>query len=212
MKIYPSTHNIKSVVDSHIDLDLNIPLAYIELDYSKYNIDKKIKEVANKEMKQEVIYNQCFDNADIKLFNKYNEEVNIDNLLTRVGDKYYYRPKESITFKPQTFYYNAVIKKSLNYKISNEYNINIACVDDPDSLDLSDRLSIGFSNPSERSIVPPNIIINNNRMDSKTFTDMSIEDCDFLFIESSEGIYYDEIMDDRVEINKDLFLENNASI
>lgn len=212
MKIYPSTHNIKSVVDSHIDLDLNVPLAYIELDYSKYNIDKKIKEVANKEIKQEVIYNQCFDNADIKLFNKYNEEVNIDNLLTRVGDKYYYRPKESIIFKPQTFNYDAVIKKSLSYKISNEYNINIACVDDPDSLDLSDRLSMGFSNPSERSIVPPNIIINNNRMDSKAFTDMSIEDCDFLFIESSEGIYYDEIMDDRVEIDKDLFLENNASI
>lgn len=212
MKIYPSTHNIKSVTDSHVDLDLNIPLAYIELDYSKYNIDKKIKDVANKDIRQEVIYNQVFDSADVKLFNKFNEEVNIDNLLTRVGDKYYYRPKESITYKPQTFNYEAIIKKSLDYKIANEYNINIACVDDPDSLDLSDRLSIGFSNPSERSLVPPNIIINNNRMDSQNFTDMSIEECDFLFIESSEGMYYDDIMDDRVEIDKDIFLDNNTSI
>ena len=156
MKIYPSTHQIKSVTDSHVDLDLNIPLAYIELDYSKYKIDKKIKDIANKDIKEEVIYNQCFDSADIKLFNKFNEEVNIDNLLTRVGNKYYYRPKDAISYKPQTFNYEAVIKKSLDYKIANEYSINIACVDDPDSLDLSDRLSIGFSNPSDRNLIPPN--------------------------------------------------------
>lgn len=212
MKIYPSTHNIKSVTDSHVDLDLNIPLAYIELDYSKYNIEKKMKDISNKEIKQEVIYNQSFDSADIKLFNKFNEEVNMDNLLTRVGNKYYYRPKDAIMYKPQTFNYEAIIKKSLTYKIANEYKINVACVDDPDSLDLSDRLSIGFSNPSARDIVPPNIIINDNRMDSTTFTDMSLDDCDFLFIESSEGIYYDDVLDDRTEIDKDLFLENNTSI
>ena len=44
MKIFPSTHKIKSVTDSHVDLDLNIPLAYIELDYSKYKIDKLFKD------------------------------------------------------------------------------------------------------------------------------------------------------------------------
>ena len=44
MKIFPSTHKIKSVTDSHIDLDLNIPLAHIQLDYSKYNINKNMKE------------------------------------------------------------------------------------------------------------------------------------------------------------------------
>lgn len=212
MKIYPSTHKIKSVTDSHVDLDLNIPLAYIELDYSKYAIEKKVKDISNKEVKQEVVYNQSFDSADVKLFNKFNEEVNIDNLLTRVGDKYYYRPKEAIMYKPQTFNYEATIKKSLSYKISNEYKINVACVDDPDSLDLSDRLSIGFSNPSARDIVPPNIIINDNRIDSKAFTDMSLDECDFLFIESFEGLYYDDVMDDKTEINKDMFLNKNTSI
>ena len=43
MKIFPSTHKIKSITESHVDLDLNVPLAYIELDYSKY---KKIYNVA----------------------------------------------------------------------------------------------------------------------------------------------------------------------
>lgn len=212
MKIYPSTHSIKSITDSHVDLDLNIPLAYVELDYSQYAVEKKVKDISNKEVKQEVLYNQSFDRADIKLFNKFNEEVNMDNLLTRVGDKYYYRPKNAIMYKPQTFFYEAIVKKSLSYKIANEYRINIACIDDPDSLDLSDRLAAGFSNPSARDIVPPNIIINNNRMDPQAFTDMSLDECDFLFIESYEGLYYDDVMDDKEEINKDLFLDKNTSI
>lgn len=212
MKIYPSTHQIKSVTDSHVDLDLNIPLAYIELDYSKYNIDKEVKDTANKSIKQEVVYNQVFDSADIKLFNKFNEAVNMDNLLTRVEDKYYYRPKEAIAFKPQTFNYIATVKKDLEYKIANEYNLNIACVDDPDSMDLSDRMAIGFSNPSDRNLVPPNITINNNRMDPQAFTDISNKDCDFLFIESSEGIYYDDILDDRIKIDRNMFLDKNTNI
>ena len=212
MKIYPSTHEIKSVTDSHVDLDLNIPLAYIELDYSKYDIDKEVRDIANKDIKKEVIYNQEFDSADIKLFNKYNEAVNMDNLLTRVGNKYYYRPKETISFRPQTFNYVATVKKQLDYKISKEYNLNIACIDDPDSLDLSDRMAVGFSSPNERNLIPPNITINNNRKDAQSFTNMTNSECDFLFIESSEGLYYDDVMDDRVKIDKDMFLNKNTSI
>lgn len=136
----------------------------------------------------------------------------MDNLLTRVGSKYYYRPKETISFKPQTFNYVATIKKQLDYRISNEYNLNIACIDDPDSLDLSDRIAVGFSSPNERNLIPPNITINNNRKDVQSFTDMTNRECDFLFIESSEGLYYDDVTDDRVKIDKDMFLDKNTSI
>ena len=48
MKIFPSTHKIKSITESHVDLDLNVPLAYIELDYSKYKIDKVMEDIAHK--------------------------------------------------------------------------------------------------------------------------------------------------------------------
>lgn len=86
MKIFPSTHKIKSVTDSHIDLDLNIPLAHIQLDYSKYSINKNMKEIASKDIKEPVLVNQKFDNPKTLLFNKFNESVNMDNLLTRVGN------------------------------------------------------------------------------------------------------------------------------
>ena len=211
MKIFPSTHNIKSITDKHVDLDLNIPLAYIEMDYTKYTIDKVMEDIVSKDEKKEVLYNQSFTSSNIKLFNKFGEAVNMDNLLTRVGDLYYYRPKDIITFKPQTFKYNVTIKKKLDYKISNSYNINIACVDDPDSEDLSKRIAAGFSNPSTRELTPPNIIINNNRIDAQTFTDMNIEDCDILFIESPDGKYYDNSTDP-ILIDKEMFLKNNTII
>ena len=211
MKIFPSTHKIKSITDGHVDLDLNVPLAFIELDYSKYKIDKITKPIASQDIKKEVILNQAFDSPNIKLFNKFGEAVNMDNLLTRVGNKYYYRPKEIITFEPQKFKYDATIKKKLSYKISNSYNINIACVDDPDSLDLSQRIASGFSNPSAREIVPPNISINNNRIDAQAFSDMSLNNCDILFIESPDGKHYDDSLNP-IEIDKTIFLNNDTTI
>ena len=211
MKIFPSTHKIKSVTDSHVDLDLNIPLAYVEIDYSKYNIEKTMKSIASRDSKEEVLLNQEFDSPNIKLFNKFNEAVNMDNLLTRIGDKYYYKPKEMISFKPQHFNYDVTIKTKLNYKIANTYNINIACVDDPDSLDLSKRIASGFSNPSSREITPPNISVNNNRIDAQAFSDMNIKECDILFIESPDGKYYDDSVNP-IEIDKEIFLNNNTAI
>ncbi|MGL4877934.1 hypothetical protein [Paraclostridium dentum] len=211
MKIYPSTHKIKSVVDSHIDLDLNVPLAHIQLDYSKYKIDKEMKPIVSKTIKQEVIYNQAFDKANIKLFNKYLEAVPMDNLLTRVEDKYYYRPKDMIAFTPQEFGYTATIKKSLEYKIGNKYNLNIACIDDPDSLDLSKKIAIGFSNPGTRDIVPPNISINNDRTDAQAFSDMDLDTCDVLFIDSPNGKHYDS-SSNPILIDKEIFLKNDTII
>lgn len=211
MKIFPSTHKIKSVTDSHVDLDLNIPLAYIELDYSKYKIDKVFEDIVNTEVKNEVLVNQEFSSPDIKLFNKFGEAVNMDNLLTRIGSKYYYRPKDMIAFEPQKFDYSVTVKSNIQYKIANKYNLNIACIDDPDSLDLSKRIAIGFSNPSARSLVPPNITINNNRMDAYAFTDMSIDDCDILFIESPDGIHYDDSLNP-IKIDKQNFLNNNTTL
>ena len=211
MKIFPSTHNIKSVTDTHVDLDLNIPLAYIELDYTKYKIDKIMESVASQDIKQEVLLNQVFPSPAIKLFNKFGEEVNMDNLLTRIEDKYYYKPKDMISFAPHTFNYKATIKSRLSYKIANKYNINIACIDDPDSLDLSKRIATGFSNPGNRDIVPPNIVINNNRVDAQAFTDMSIHDCDILFIESPDGRHYDDSIKP-IPIEKNQFLDKNTTI
>jgi hypothetical protein len=87
-------------------------------------------------------------------------------------------------FVPNKFTYEVIVKKNMVRDSSNRYNINIGCIDDSDSLDLSSRLSKIFTNPEGRQLVPKGISINNNREFLSSFVDMPFEDADFVFIES----------------------------
>ena len=192
MKIYPSNHKIKPIYNERIDSDLNIPLAYINTETTKYKISKSVSIEYNKESMEELIPGRTFDDLNMKIFNKFKEEVDINDLLIRDGNKYVYRPKKSTSFVPQTFLYQATIKRSLEYSSSKSYNINALCVDDPDSLDLSQRLASVLINPSDRNLLPSNISINKNIQHISAMTSGEFKDCDFLFIESPNGIYYDD--------------------
>ena len=209
MKIYPSNHKIKVSTESHIDTDLNIPLAYVNVDFTKYDISNEIHPNFAQYTKRIIAPGESFDRPDIKLFNEFEEEVNTDTLFARQGDKYVYNPKSSITFEPQSFLYKATVKKNIRYKISSSYNLTIGCVDDADSLDLSQRLSEVFTNPSQRNLLPSNISINNNKMTQYNFTNMSMKDADFVFIESPDGVNYTEEND---AIDFISFLDNNANV
>lgn len=211
MKIYPSSHKIKPVYNERIDSDLNVPLAYINTETTRYNISKTISIEYDKDSMMELLPNQEFDSLDVKIFNLFKEEVDVSKLLTREGNKYIYRPKKSITFSPQTFLYKTIIKKSLNYSTSKSYNINALCVDDPDSLDLTQRLSQVLINPSDRSLLPSNISINKNIQNISAVTTGSIKECDFVFIESPDGVHYDE-SETPIKINYDEFLNNNTNV
>ncbi|MGL5507722.1 MAG: hypothetical protein ACRDB0_07460, partial [Paraclostridium sp.] len=209
MKIYPSTHKIKMSTESHIDTDLNVPLAYVSVDYTQYDISNEIHPNFANNIKRNIAPGELFDKPDIKLFNEFEEEVDTSTLFSRQGDKYMYNPKSSITFEPQNFLYKATVKKDVRYKISSSYNLTIGCVDDPDSLDLSQRLAEVFTNPAARNLLPSNISINNNKMTSHTFTNMSLKEADFVFIESPDGILYN---DEGEKIDFNSFLDNNANI
>ncbi len=73
MKIYPSKHKIKSIPTSKIDTDLNIPLAYIDVDYAKYTIDKIIDPKFSVNEKTILYPEQEFDNKDFILFNEFEQ-------------------------------------------------------------------------------------------------------------------------------------------
>lgn len=194
IKIYPSPHKIKLIEEDKFDTDLNIPLAHIELDYTKYDITSTPSNSFNTNSKRLLIPGEKFYNPLTKIFNEYEEEVDTTDILIRNNkDEYIYTPTESIEFEPNTFFYNATIKKKINYSTANNYNINVVAIDDPDSLDLSDRMSKILINPSQRGMLPANISINNNILDSMSFTNMSFEKADFAFIESYNGLMYSDI-------------------
>ena len=90
MKIYPCNHNVKTVTDNYVDTDLNIPLSYITVDYSKYKIDKKVDDNFNTDKKSAILPGDQFDNNNVKIFNQFNEEVKTDDLLKIKNNKYIY--------------------------------------------------------------------------------------------------------------------------
>lgn len=210
MKIYPSIHKIKTIAAQRIDTDLNIPIAYVDTEAKSYNISKTVSGQYSKDSKTEILPGQEFDSIKIKAFNKFGEYVDITPYLKRQGDKYIYSP-ETISYTPQTFLYRATIKKSMNYSIGNSYNIKAICVDDPDSLDLSDRLAPVLINPSDREKLPVNISINENAQNISALTTGSMTDTDFVFIETPDGIHYDDT-EKPTKINIDELLNNHTNI
>lgn len=211
MRIYPSPHKVKINTSKVIDTDMELPIAFINTEVKNYDLNYQVSNEYSKDSIIELIPGDSFDTIDIKVFNKFNEVVDISNDLIREGDKYVYRPKNSITFVPQTFLYKATIKKSIDYSSSKIYEINASCIDDPDSLDLSQRLATVLLNPSDRNLLPMNISINKNKENLSVLTTGTLEECEVLFIESPNGTHYDDTINS-TEIDIDLFLDNNINL
>lgn len=210
MKIYPSIHKIKTINAQRVDTDLNIPIAYVDTETSSYKITKTIASQYSKDSKTEIIPGQEFDTLQVKAFNRFGEYVDITPYLKRKGDKYVYSP-EMISFTPQTFLYKAIIRKDMTYSIGNSYDIKAICVDDPDSLDLSQRLSSILINPSDREKLPSNISINSNMQNISSITTGNMKDVDFVFIESPDGVHYDDT-EKPTKIDIDELLSNHVNI
>ena len=102
---------------------------------------------------------------------------------------YYYRPNNMIEFDPLKFSYTIVAKKKLSYSISNRYNIDIGCMDDPSRLSFANRLTKILMTPSDKGYISNNISFNNNKADINTFLQVD-EATNFVFLESTDGLYY----------------------
>lgn len=211
MRIYPSPHKVKINTSKAIDTDMELPIAFINTQTKNYDLDYQVSNKFSKDSITELIPGDSFDTIEIKVFNKYHEPVDISNDLIREGDKYVYRPKNSISFVPQTFLYKATIKKNVEYSSAKIYEINASCIDDPDSLDLSQRLASVLLNPSDRNMLPANISINKNKENLSVLTTGTLEECEILFIESPNGTHYDDSIN-ATEIDLDSFLDNNVNV
>ena len=167
IKIYPSKHKIQLINESTFDTDLNIPLCYVNLDYTKYKIDKLIdidfqKSDTNKNiMMTPILPGELIEDTNKFVFNKFEERVDPYDYYKIINDKHYFTPMYE--FIPNKFSYEVTIKRNMVHNSSNRYNINVGCIDDADSYNLSSRLSKIFTNPASRQLVPYNISINNNK-------------------------------------------------
>ena len=214
IKIYPSKHKIQLINESTFDTDLNIPLCYVNLDYTKYKIDKLIdidfqKSDTNKNiMMTPILPGELIEDTNKFVFNKFEERVDPYDYYKIINDKHYFTPMYE--FIPNKFSYEVTIKRNMVHNSSNRYNINVGCIDDADSYDLSSRLSKIFTNPASRQLVPYNISINNNKENLSALIDLSYEDADFIFMETFDGYYLDR--DKRENASVSTFLDNNVNV
>lgn len=209
MKIYPSKHNIKSIPTSKVDTDLNIPLAYINVDYTKNKVSKIVDANFSANKKTILYPGQMFSNKEFKIFNKLEEEItNKDNLFYYTNEQYMFYPNNTVKFNPKKFVWKATVKRNFTYSISNTYNINIGCKYNED---LNKRLISAFMNPSERDLlVHSNIKINNNETNYSTFSSLEDSNIDFMFIKSHNCKHYDSKQ--TLEVETDSFLKSHTNI
>ena len=224
IKIYPSKHTkdkstlnktIKIVNESQLDLNLNIPLAYVNLDYSKYIMNKRIendflKNDANSNIAMTpLIPGQIIDEPESIIFNKYEEQVSLGSLCKEIKGVKYFIPQYE--FIPYKFSYTVTVKKNMSYNPGNKYKINVACYDDKDSLDLSSRLSQIFVAPNSSGMEKTNtIIINDNKKSLDSLLNMSFDDADFAFFETFDGKILSENEEEELDVER--FLNEHVNV
>lgn len=208
MKIYPSKHKIKAVPTSKVDTSLNIPLAYVDIDYTKYDIRKIIDPRFSTNQKTIIYPEQKFDNKDFLVFNEFEEEVNKNNLFTYTNNQYMFYPNNTVKFSPRYFLWRATVKKNFQYNISNTYDIKIGC---KNNNTLAGNITTALMNPSERGmLVYENIKINSNDKTYDSFSTMNDADADIMFIKTHNCKHYD--VENTSPINIDAFLNNHTNV
>ena len=219
MKIYPSKHRVKQVAESNIDRDISIPLAYLNKDKMKYNIERKVVSDFSLTSKTPLIPYQQVEDEDALIFDDYGNPMDSATVINRINDTYHYCPNNMIEFDPLQFTYEVIVKKRMNYSISSKFNMFVHCVDDPEKLEFSNRLSKILVAPSEKNFLPNNILINGNATDPKSLTQMSDSNTpDFIFIESYDGLTYDFLVQGydesptKMDIPYDSLLSNHQNV
>ena len=208
MKIYPSKHKIKSIPTSKMDTSLNIPLAYIDIDFTKYHIEKIVDPKFSINSKTILYPEQEFENTEFLLFNEREEIVKTDGLFTFKDNKYFFSPSNIVKFSPKEFLWKATVKKNLDYSISNTYNLKIACKNNET---LNRTLISTLMNPSERNmLVYSNIKINSNDTRQDSFVEMDSAIADFEFIRSHNCVHYD--VEESIKIDFESLLREHTNI
>lgn len=196
MKIYPSKANI--VQTPTINLTTDIPLAYIDTESKDYTLN--IVDAMEAGEITPVLPYTTFPSYEIALFKPTSKTNLIDStnfykidhssIIQRVGNEYQYIPLNSITFEPETFNYNVIVKKNLPYIPQRTYNIKIGCIDNINNTNLSEKLIRIFGDAPSRGICPNNIWVNNKDLSIYSLTNNAINNLDFIFISSKDGKSY----------------------
>lgn len=203
MKINVSNRNIEIVSKPNIS---DIALGYIDDKDIKRHVDIVIDDkFAQNSVTQITPYQEIASSEDL-FFDENNIPLKVN--LKRLGNTWIYEPINSMEYTPANFECDALIKKAGIFSEKNIYNIKICAADQSNDLDLCKKLVNVFGNAGQRGLCPANISINDNKTEPESILEYSIENSDFVFLESDDGI----ALPDGISIEDIISVQTNAWI
>ena len=209
MKLYPdkNTNNIR-LIQGDINIETDMPLAYVDTSTIEYNTSIALEDTFAIDSKDFVAPYTKFQNADIILFDKNNNEINEStNLFVDNTGKFVFMPKDLIEFDPQKFSYSVLAKKKLEYKTNVNYNLKIGIAGDDENHTFAKSLMPVFSDAPIRGVCPNNISIN-GQDDYTSFSNGDLKTYDFLFMKSN----ITEVINDSLNENTNVWLGLDTDI
>lgn len=204
MKIYPGKHEI--VQTSSVDLNTDIPLAYVDTGFKEYNV--RVIPTFSSNKQEKIIPYAAFSSLDVKLFNADGSLADNASVLQRDRDSYYYIPQSAVTFSPQRFSYTITGKQSATYRKNRSYNWVVGCVDETATMSLARNMIKVFGDAPGRGLCPSNIGVNDMDLSYQRLIDVSFKDADFVFLESPDGVNYSN----GETIDYEAFLAEHANV
>ena len=204
MKIYPGKHKVYNVTE--IDTNRDIALGYLDSEFLEEKIIVNVNDELSVDSSTELLPYTSLKSAEITLYDKDGKPLSKDEqeklLIKQITGNYIYTPKASVTFEPLTFEYKVLAKKNMKYLTSRKYNIKAACSNE----ELAKKMIQFFSDSYERNLCPTNIKFNNGDKKLESLFNTSIEEVDFIFIDSEDGKTFDG--ENEIPINE--YINNNA--
>lgn len=218
MKINLSKHDIigrskKDLQDSG-NLEFvglkEISLAYVNTEETTKVPSVSIKDGFSESSRRYVRPYDSFNDEDTYIFDKNNEIVQVS--MKRVGDTYYYEPKNQTEYTPLSFKVSLDIQKQEQYFNDKNYNIKVSAIETSENQEFVNKLISIFADKYIYGNCPSNVRINGGAKSELSLIEQDYRTADFVFIESSDGVHLGSSDSEGDIIDLDYILENHTNI
>lgn len=207
MKILKSRHNIETTDVVKIK---EIPLGYINNEELAHDVSIEYGERFKTSAKKIVWPFQTFPTESPYLFDEDGKLIK-DIELNRNGSMYRYEPKGTVEYSPLMFSARATVKRQGSFRSNIEYNLKVCVGERGEGIELSKRLISVFGTAARRGQCPVNVHINDDSMIPQSLLSYPVNECDFIFLESTDGIESKEF-DTGIGIDYDGLLDNHTNV
>lgn len=218
MKINLPRHNIigrskKDLIDSS-NLEFvglkEISLSYVNTEETTKTPKISIEDGYLQSSRKYVRPYDSFSDADTYMFDKNNNIVK--STMKRVGDTYYYEPKNQTEFTPLQFKVHLEVQRREKYCNDRNYNIKVSAIETTDNQSFVNNLISIFADKYKYGECPPNVRINGGAKSEMSLIEQSYETADFVFIQSDDGVHLGDSKKSDDEIDFDYILDNHTNV